>query len=78
LLQRITQSFTEVFISHNRHTLRPRREWASSDDLHLRVPVGNLALIDLHLPLIALIGIVERRRKILTCTLDKKTTNVKA
>jgi hypothetical protein len=44
---------------------------ASSNDLHLRVPVGNLALIDLDLPLIALID-VAGRRKILTCTqIDK-------
>jgi hypothetical protein len=41
--------------------------WASSDDLHLRVPVGNLALIGLNLPLIALVC-VAGRRKILTYT----------
>jgi hypothetical protein len=40
---------------------------ASSDDIHLRVPVGNPALIGLNLPLPALIGVTERR-KILTCT----------
>jgi hypothetical protein len=40
----------------------------SSDDLHLRVPVGNPALIDLDLQLTALVGIDRRRRKILTYT----------
>jgi hypothetical protein len=52
----------------------------SSDDLHLRVPVGNLALIGLDLPLPTLIGVVGRR-KILTCTqINKKikTTRAKA
>jgi hypothetical protein len=39
------------------------------DDLHLRVLVGNSALVGLDLPLIALVDVVEkRRRKILTCT----------
>jgi hypothetical protein len=32
------------------------------------VLVGNLALIGLDLPLIALIGITRRKRKILICT----------
>jgi hypothetical protein len=50
------------------HTLRPRREWASSDDLHLQVPIGSPDLIGLDLPLIALIGVTGRRRKNLTCT----------
>jgi hypothetical protein len=35
------------------------------NDLHLRVTVGNLALISLNLPLTALVG-VAGRRKILT------------
>jgi hypothetical protein len=57
------------FNSHGQaHTLHPRREWASSDELHLRAPVGNLALIGLDLPLTALISIVKRRWKILTST----------
>jgi hypothetical protein len=34
----------------------------------MRVPIGNPALISLDLPLVALVGITERRRKILTCT----------
>jgi hypothetical protein len=38
----------------------------------MRVPVGNLALIGLDLPLIALIGVTERRRKIFTCTQTKQ------
>jgi hypothetical protein len=43
-----------------------------SDDLHLRVPVGNQASIGLDLPLTALVGVGRRRRrKILTCTQTK-------
>jgi hypothetical protein len=34
----------------------------------LRVPVGNQAALSLDLPLIVLIGIAEKRRKIVTCT----------
>jgi hypothetical protein len=34
----------------------------------MRVLIGNTVLIDLGLPLIALIGITGRRRKLLTCT----------
>jgi hypothetical protein len=57
------------FLSRQPHALHPRREWASSDDLRLPVPVGNPALISLDVPLIAFVGIVGRRRKkILTCT----------
>jgi hypothetical protein len=37
----------------------------------LRVSVGNPTLIGLDLPLAALVGVVERRRKILTCRQDK-------
>jgi hypothetical protein len=40
----------------------------SSDDLHLRVPVGNPALIGLDLPLPSLVSVAGRRRKILTST----------
>jgi hypothetical protein len=32
-------------LSRKAHSLHPRREWASSVDLHLRVPVGNPALM---------------------------------
>jgi hypothetical protein len=39
---------------------------AFSDDLHLRVLVGNPALIGLDLPLSTLISVAGRRRKILT------------
>jgi hypothetical protein len=60
------QSFVEALISQDRHTLRRRREWVSSDDLHLRVPVGNITLIGLDLPLTALVGVAGRMRKILT------------
>jgi hypothetical protein len=60
------------------HTLRPRREWASSNDLHLWVPVGNPALIGLDLPLASLIGVTERRRKILTCTQINKNNKSKS
>jgi hypothetical protein len=49
----------------------------SSDDLHLRVPVGNLALIGLDLPLPTLIG-VTGRRKILTCTQINKNNKSKS
>jgi hypothetical protein len=55
------------FSHHQAHTLRHRREWASSDNLYLRVPVGNPALISLDLPRTALV-VIERRRKILTYT----------
>jgi hypothetical protein len=68
MLQRITRVFTEAFVSHDRHTLFALEERASSDDLHLRVPIGNPALIGLDLPLSILVGVGGRRRKILTCT----------
>jgi hypothetical protein len=42
------------------------------DDLHLRVLVGNPALVGLDLPLTALVGIAERKRKILTYTQMKQ------
>jgi hypothetical protein len=61
--------FMQKRFSHRQtYSLRPRREQASSDNLHLRVPVGNPALIGLYLPLTALIGVTGRRRKILTYT----------
>jgi hypothetical protein len=50
------------------HTLHPIRGRASSDNLHLWVPVGNPALIGLNLSLTALIGVAGGRRKIFTCT----------
>jgi hypothetical protein len=72
-LQQIEQSFCENDnLSRQAHTLRPRREWASSDDLCLWVLVGNPAIIDLDFPLVALIGVAgRRRRKILTCKQNK-------
>jgi hypothetical protein len=48
------------------------------DDLHLRVSVGNPALIGLDLPLTALVGVVGRRRKILTCTQINKNNKSKS
>jgi hypothetical protein len=48
------------------------------DNLHLRVPVGNLALLGLDLPLTTLLGVVERRRKILTCTQIDKNNKSKS
>jgi hypothetical protein len=66
-----------VFISHDRHTLFTLEEWASSNDPHLRVPVGNPALIGLDLPLTALVGVVGRR-KILTCTQINKNNKSKS
>jgi hypothetical protein len=57
------------FIPHSQaHTLHPRRECLSLDDLHIWVLVGNPILIDLDLPLTTLIGVTRRRKKILTCT----------
>jgi hypothetical protein len=44
----------------------------------LRVPVGNPTLIGLDLPLTALIGIVVRRRNILTCTQTNKNNKSKS
>jgi hypothetical protein len=72
-LQKIEQSFCENDnLSRQAHTLRPRREWASSDDLRLWILVGNPAIIGLDLPLVAIIGVAERRRrKILTCKQNK-------
>jgi hypothetical protein len=67
VFEMIIRVFAEAFVSHNRHTLRSKREWASSDNLHLWVPVGNPALIGLDLPLPTLVG-VSGMRKILTCT----------
>jgi hypothetical protein len=43
------------------------------DDLRLQILIGHPALIGLDLPLIALVGITRRRKKILTCTQDKTT-----
>jgi hypothetical protein len=73
------QSFCgSVRLSWQAHTLRPRREWASSDDLHLWVPVGNPALTGLDLPLPILIRVAGRRRKILTCTQINKKNKSKS
>jgi hypothetical protein len=41
------------------------------NDLHMRVSVGNLVLIGLDLPLITLVSVVRRKRKILIYTQDK-------
>jgi hypothetical protein len=51
---------------------------ASSDDLHLQVPVGNPALIGLDLPLPALVDVIGRRRKILLCTQMNKNNKSKS
>jgi hypothetical protein len=76
--KRYNRVFTEaIHLSYHAHTLHPKRERASSDDLHLRVPVGNPPLIGMDLPLITLIGVAERRSNILTCT-KIKTTRAKA
>jgi hypothetical protein len=64
VLQKVKLSFCESgFLSHQAHDIHPRREWVSLDDLCLWIPVGKPALIDLDLPLTALIGIARRRRK---------------
>jgi hypothetical protein len=67
-----------VYLSWQAHTLRPRREWASSDDIHMWVPVRNPALIGLDLSLIALVGVTGRMRKILTCTQINKNNKSKS
>jgi hypothetical protein len=67
-----------VRFSLQAHALRRRRVWASSDDLHLRLPVRNPSLISLDLPLTALIGVAGRRRKILTCTQLNKNNKSKS
>jgi hypothetical protein len=73
------QSFCgNIHLSQQTHTLRPRREWASSDDLHLWVLVGNPALIGLDLPLTALIGVAGTRRKILIGTQINKNNMSKS
>jgi hypothetical protein len=61
-----TNFLRKRFLSRQEHTLRPRREWAPSNDLRLRVPVGNPTLIGLDLPLTALVDIAERWRNNLT------------
>jgi hypothetical protein len=72
LLQRIIQSFAKAFISHDKHTLFAIEESGPPRMTStLRVSIGNPTLIGLDLPLAALIGVVERRRKILTCRQDK-------
>jgi hypothetical protein len=78
MLQKIIRVFAEALVSHGRHTLRPRSEWASSDDLHLRISVGNPSLTSLDLPLIALVSVTGRRRKILTCTQIMKNNKSKS
>jgi hypothetical protein len=72
MVQYIYKSFCGSNVSHDKYTLCSRREWASSIDLHLWVPVGNPATIVLDLPLIALVGVAGRKRKILTCTQTKQ------
>jgi hypothetical protein len=67
-----------VHLSRQAHTLYPRREWASSDNLHMWVPVGNPILIGLDLPLTALVGVAGRRRKILTYTRINKNNMSKS
>jgi hypothetical protein len=44
----------------------------------MRVPVGNLDLISLDIPLLALVGVAGRRRKILTCTQINKNNKTKS
>jgi hypothetical protein len=50
----------------------PYKRVASSIELHLRVPVGNSAPICLDLSPTSLIGVTERKRKILTYTQTKQ------
>jgi hypothetical protein len=71
--QNVLQKIIRVLRKRSSLTIGTR----SSDDLHLRVPVGNPALLGLDLPLTALVGVAGRRRKILTCTLINKTTRAK-
>jgi hypothetical protein len=63
-----TKFWWKRFSSRQAHALRPRMEWAPSEDLSLWVLVGNSALISLDLPLTTLVGVTGRRRNILTCT----------
>jgi hypothetical protein len=48
---------------------------SSISDLSLRIPIRCPALIGLNLPLTTLIGITEKRKKVLTCT--QETTRAK-
>jgi hypothetical protein len=48
------------------------------NDLHLRVPIGDPALIGLGLPLPTLVVFAERRRKILTYTQINKNNKSKS
>jgi hypothetical protein len=65
-------------LSHKAHTLHPRRGWAPSDDLRLRVPVGNPALIGLDLSLTTLVSVSGRRRNILTWIHVYKNNKIKS
>jgi hypothetical protein len=51
---------------------------SSISALSLRISVRCPTLIDLDLPLTTLIGITEKRKKLLTCTEIIKTTRAKA
>jgi hypothetical protein len=68
MLQKIEQ-FKQMHLSQRQgHSPRPRGEDLPRQHIHLRhVPVLSLAFGNLDLPLIAVISIDERERKI-TCT----------
>jgi hypothetical protein len=66
LLQRIN-NVQKKWYSHDKNILLALEKNAFLDHLHLWVPVGNLALVGLYLPITALVGITGRR-KILTST----------
>jgi hypothetical protein len=78
MLQEIIRVFAKAFVSHDRNTIFTLEESGSSEDLHLRVPVGNPALIGLDLPLPTLVDVIGRRRKILTCTQINKNNKSKS
>jgi hypothetical protein len=48
---------------------------SSISTLSLRIPVWSLTLIGLDFPLTTLIGIIDKRKQLLTCT--QKTTRAK-
>jgi hypothetical protein len=67
--------FMEVEITLIQYILFALEENAIISVLSLRIPVWCPTFIDLDLPLATLVGITEKRKKLLTCT--QETTRAK-
>jgi hypothetical protein len=73
VIQKIEHVSVEAIIDsrHRGHSPRPRGEYLPQQPLRLRcVPVWSLAFGSLDFPLIAIVGITEKGKKI-TCTQDR-------